>query len=161
MAKLKSTADPGINYSHSTPQPLARHSASFGKNRVNKQPIDCLSLWKSTSLLLSLRPVRYYTYSQTSSKRHTKASRIPFAIRKRFFPLNLLKRLKNLFRSSPSTMRLTAILPVLCAIAALILSLLCIFAGSRTGFLQNADILTVSYVLSISTPVFARLTSGS
>lgn len=40
-------------------------------------------------------------------------------------------------------MRLIALIPLLCALAALILSLLCIFAGSRGGFLEEAHILTV------------------
>ncbi|MCJ1308276.1 hypothetical protein MMC25_001929 [Agyrium rufum] len=41
-------------------------------------------------------------------------------------------------------LRLIAIFPFLCAIAALVLSLLCIFAGSKAGFLENADIMTLN-----------------
>ena len=55
-------------------------------------------------------------------------------------------------------MRFPAIIPVLCATAALILSLLCIFAGSRTGFLENADILTVSDAPPGFALLFERLT---
>lgn len=40
-------------------------------------------------------------------------------------------------------MRLTALFPLLCTLVALILSLLCIFAGSRRGYIEDADILTV------------------
>lgn len=41
-------------------------------------------------------------------------------------------------------MRLSSILTLACSIAALILSLLCLFAGSRRSFLQNADIMTLN-----------------
>ncbi|KAL8988891.1 MAG: hypothetical protein Q9177_002101 [Variospora cf. flavescens] len=41
-------------------------------------------------------------------------------------------------------MRLTAIFPLLCTLIAFILSLLCIFAGSKTGYIQHADILTLN-----------------
>ncbi|MCJ1485510.1 hypothetical protein MMC06_005684 [Schaereria dolodes] len=40
--------------------------------------------------------------------------------------------------------RVTAVFPLLCAIVALILSLLCIFAGSKTGYIENGDILTLN-----------------
>lgn len=42
-------------------------------------------------------------------------------------------------------MRPTAIIPLLFTLGALVLSLLCLFAGSKKGFLQNADLLTVSF----------------
>lgn len=45
---------------------------------------------------------------------------------------------------SSSTMRLTAVFPLLCTLVAFVLSLLCIFAGSKRGYLEQADILTVS-----------------
>ena len=41
-------------------------------------------------------------------------------------------------------MRFTALFPFFCAVAAFVLSLLCIFAGSKKGFLENADILTLN-----------------
>lgn len=41
-------------------------------------------------------------------------------------------------------MRFLAIVPVVCALAALVLSFLCLFAGDKKSFLQNADIMTVS-----------------
>jgi hypothetical protein len=45
----------------------------------------------------------------------------------------------------PSTeMRLTALLPVLCCTAALILSFLCLFAGSKRDFMEDYDILTLN-----------------
>lgn len=40
-------------------------------------------------------------------------------------------------------MRLTALLTLACAIAALVLSVLSLFAGSTKSFLQNSDMLTV------------------
>ena len=44
-------------------------------------------------------------------------------------------------------MRFTAIFPLLCAIAALVLSLLCMFAGSKPGFMEDAAIVTVRFYL--------------
>ncbi|KAL9004146.1 MAG: hypothetical protein Q9188_003016 [Gyalolechia gomerana] len=41
-------------------------------------------------------------------------------------------------------MRFTAIFPLLCTLVAFILSLLCIFAGSKTGYIEEADILTLN-----------------
>lgn len=41
-------------------------------------------------------------------------------------------------------MRALAIIPVLCAIGALVLSLLCMFAGSSKTFLQDVQLITVS-----------------
>ena len=41
-------------------------------------------------------------------------------------------------------MRAIAVIPALCAIGALVLSLLCMFAGSDRTFLQDAQLLTVS-----------------
>ena len=41
-------------------------------------------------------------------------------------------------------MRFSAILPLLCSIAALILTLLCLFAGSSESFLPNAELLTLN-----------------
>ena len=40
-------------------------------------------------------------------------------------------------------MRLTALFPLLCSLIALVLALLCIFAGSKRGYLENANLLTV------------------
>jgi hypothetical protein len=44
----------------------------------------------------------------------------------------------------PHTMRLTALLPVLCCTAALILSFLCLFAGHKKDFLEDYHILTLN-----------------
>lgn len=41
-------------------------------------------------------------------------------------------------------MRPTAIFPLVCTLVAFILSLLCIFAGSKRGYIEQGDILTVS-----------------
>lgn len=41
-------------------------------------------------------------------------------------------------------MRPTAIIPLLFTLGALVLSLLCLFAGSKKSFLQNADLLTLN-----------------
>lgn len=41
-------------------------------------------------------------------------------------------------------MRLSSILTLACALGALILSMLCLFAGSKKSFLQNTDILTLN-----------------
>ena len=41
-------------------------------------------------------------------------------------------------------MRLSALFPLLCALAALILSFLCLFAGSTKSFLQNGELLTLN-----------------
>ena len=41
-------------------------------------------------------------------------------------------------------MRLIALFPLLCVIVAFVLSMLCIFAGSKPGFMENFDLLTVS-----------------
>ncbi|KAI4171081.1 MAG: hypothetical protein LQ343_004493 [Gyalolechia ehrenbergii] len=49
-------------------------------------------------------------------------------------------------------MRFTAIFPLLCTLVAFILSLLCIFAGSKTGYIEEADILT------LNTSMLGRLT---
>lgn len=51
-----------------------------------------------------------------------------------------------LFKTDNSicNMRIVAIFPLLCALVAFILSLLCIFAGSKTAYLEGANILTVS-----------------
>ncbi|KKY20927.1 putative integral membrane protein [Phaeomoniella chlamydospora] len=51
-------------------------------------------------------------------------------------------------------MRPSALFPVLCALAALILSLLCLLAGTSRSFLQNADILTVNVSRLGHTSVF-------
>jgi hypothetical protein len=40
-------------------------------------------------------------------------------------------------------MRPIALLPVACAVVALVLSMLTLFAGSKTTFMQNYDMLTV------------------
>ncbi|KAI4282344.1 MAG: hypothetical protein L6R38_003024 [Xanthoria sp. 2 TBL-2021] len=41
-------------------------------------------------------------------------------------------------------MRLTALFPLLCTLVAFILSLLCIFAGSKRGYIEHADIFTLN-----------------
>ncbi|KAI9736365.1 MAG: hypothetical protein M1834_001252 [Cirrosporium novae-zelandiae] len=41
-------------------------------------------------------------------------------------------------------MRLIAIFPLLCAVAAFILSMLCLFAGSKRNFIENGDLLTLN-----------------
>lgn len=41
-------------------------------------------------------------------------------------------------------MRFLAIFPFLCAVVAFVLSMLALFAGSKAGFLENVDLLTVS-----------------
>ena len=41
-------------------------------------------------------------------------------------------------------MRCLAILPFLCLLVAFVLSMLMLFAGSKPGFLENYDLLTVS-----------------
>ena len=41
-------------------------------------------------------------------------------------------------------MRPTAIIPLLFSLVAFILSLLCVFAGSKRGYLEQGDLLTVS-----------------
>lgn len=71
-------------------------------------------------------------------------------------------------------MRLTAIFPLLCTLVTFILSLLCIFAGSKKGYIEQADILTVSprntashvsasesltsYAVQLNTSMLGRLT---
>ena len=40
-------------------------------------------------------------------------------------------------------MRITAVVPLLFSLVAFILSLLCVFAGSKRGYLENGDLLTV------------------
>jgi hypothetical protein len=44
-------------------------------------------------------------------------------------------------------MRVTVIVPLICALAAFVLSLLCIFAGSKPNFMQDFQIVTVSLPL--------------
>lgn len=51
-------------------------------------------------------------------------------------------------------MRFTAIFPFLCTLAALVLSLLCLFSGSNRGFMQNADVLTVNTSMIGHTSIF-------
>lgn len=51
-------------------------------------------------------------------------------------------------------MRFTAILPLLCILASLVLSLLCLFAGSRQGFLEEVDLLTLNTSRIGHTPLF-------
>jgi len=48
----------------------------------------------------------------------------------------------------PAMRALPGIVPTVCAFAALILSLLCLFAGSQKNFLEEADILTVRRPIS-------------
>lgn len=43
-------------------------------------------------------------------------------------------------------MRVIAIFPCLCAVVAFMLSILCMFAGNKPGFMQNYDLFTVSMV---------------
>jgi len=51
-------------------------------------------------------------------------------------------------------MRFIAVVPLVCAVAALILSLLCLFAGSSRGFLQNVDLLTLNTSMVGHTSLF-------
>ena len=49
-------------------------------------------------------------------------------------------------------LRLAAIIPIVLSFTAFILSLLCLFAGSKVGFLEDANLLTVSsptYIASV------------
>lgn len=48
-------------------------------------------------------------------------------------------------------MRLTALFPLACAIAAFILSMLCLFAGSKPNFMEDYAIVTVSFLCMSST----------
>lgn len=45
-------------------------------------------------------------------------------------------------------MRPIAIIPLLLTLVAFILSLLCVFAGSKRGYLENAHLLTVSFLVT-------------
>jgi hypothetical protein len=40
-------------------------------------------------------------------------------------------------------MRLTALFPLACAVVALVLSMLCLFAGHKPGFMEDYAIVTV------------------
>ncbi|MCJ1292135.1 hypothetical protein MMC34_003685 [Xylographa carneopallida] len=57
-------------------------------------------------------------------------------------------------------MRFVALFPLLCAIVAFILSLLCIFAGSKISFLENASILTLNTSMLGEFSVNTSSTSG-
>ncbi|MCJ1393061.1 hypothetical protein MMC18_005933 [Xylographa bjoerkii] len=57
-------------------------------------------------------------------------------------------------------MRIVAIFPLLCAFVAFVLSLLCIFASSKTGYLENADILTLNTSMLGEFSVNTSSTSG-
>lgn len=48
-----------------------------------------------------------------------------------------------------SNMRPTAIIPLIFTLVAFILSLLCVFAGSKRGYLENANLLTVLFSLAV------------
>jgi len=60
-----------------------------------------------------------------------------------------------------SKMRLSAIFPLLCALAAFILSLLCLFAGSTRSFLQNGELLTLNTSRLGHTDVFKTSNGNS
>lgn len=45
-------------------------------------------------------------------------------------------------------MRLLALLPIALCITSLVLAFLCLFAGSRRGFMEDYAILTVCFILS-------------
>lgn len=47
-------------------------------------------------------------------------------------------------------MRLLALLPIALCITSLVLAFLCLFAGSRRGFMEDYAILTVCFILSFS-----------
>lgn len=49
-------------------------------------------------------------------------------------------------------MRLLALLPIALCIASLVLAFLCLFAGSRRGFMEDYAILTVCFILSFFSP---------
>lgn len=51
-------------------------------------------------------------------------------------------------------MRLLALLPIALCIASLVLAFLCLFAGSRRGFMEDYAILTVCFILSFFRPFF-------
>jgi small-conductance mechanosensitive channel len=51
-------------------------------------------------------------------------------------------------------MRFAALIPLLCIVAAFLLSILCLFAGSSRGFLQNVDLLTLNTSMIGRAPVF-------
>lgn len=55
-------------------------------------------------------------------------------------------------------MRFSALIPVLFTTAALILTFLCIFAGSKQGFMQDYDIVTVR-IPQTNQPHLTNLTS--
>lgn len=44
-------------------------------------------------------------------------------------------------------MRFTALLPMACAIAAFVLSMFCLFAGHKAGFMEDYHIMAVGYDL--------------
>lgn len=52
--------------------------------------------------------------------------------------------------SSAGKMRLSALIPVVLSIAALILSFLCLFAGSKKGFMDSYAVVTVSTLSLLS-----------
>ncbi|KAI9878197.1 MAG: hypothetical protein M1830_001589 [Pleopsidium flavum] len=58
-------------------------------------------------------------------------------------------------------MRFIAIFPFLCAVVALTLSLLCVFAGSKPGYIEDADILTLNISMLGHTAINASSSSSS
>jgi len=47
--------------------------------------------------------------------------------------------------SIPVTMRATALVPMACAIVGFVLSMLCLFAGHKPGFMEDYHIITVCF----------------
>lgn len=54
-------------------------------------------------------------------------------------------------------MRLLALLPIALCIASLVLAFLCLFAGSRRGFMEDYAILTVCFILSFFPLSFSHI----
>ena len=58
-------------------------------------------------------------------------------------------------------MRFSAIFPFLCASAALVLSMLCLFAGTKPNFLPHGDLLTLNISRLGHTPLFNTTDDGN
>lgn len=54
-------------------------------------------------------------------------------------------------------MRLLALLPIALCITSLVLAFLCLFAGSRRGFMEDYAILTVCFILSFFPLSFSHI----
>lgn len=58
-------------------------------------------------------------------------------------------------------MRLLAIVPFLCAVTSFVLAMLCLFAGSSPGYLENVDLLTLNTSMLGEFAINTTSTSGS